>query len=96
MSEPFFEKVDVFLPGQGDTLNQSPVYHWKRVVLQCGRAEIGDDPFERSGERREESPPADGGHGRPYSNPLLTNHMMVCMSQDEGQTWAVSRQIEQD
>ena len=31
MSEAFFEKVDVFLPGQGETLAQAPAYHW-----ECG------------------------------------------------------------
>ena len=31
-----------------------------------------------------------------YSNPLSTNHMMVCMSRDEGRTWPISRQIEPD
>jgi hypothetical protein len=31
MSEAFFEKVDVFLPGQGETLAQAPAYHWERA-----------------------------------------------------------------
>ena len=30
MTAPFFEKVDVFFPGQGDTLTQAPAYHWER------------------------------------------------------------------
>ena len=29
MSEAFFEKIDVFLPGQGEELAQAPVYHWE-------------------------------------------------------------------
>ena len=31
MSEAFFEKIDVFLPGQGEELAQAPVYHWERA-----------------------------------------------------------------
>ena len=31
MSEAFFEKIDVFLPGQGEELVQAPVYHWERA-----------------------------------------------------------------
>ena len=31
MSEGFFEKIDVFLPGQGETLTQAPAHHWERV-----------------------------------------------------------------
>jgi len=30
MNAPYFETVDVFLPGQGDTLTQAPAYHWER------------------------------------------------------------------
>ncbi len=30
MTDPFFEQVDVFFPGQGDTLTQAPAYHWER------------------------------------------------------------------
>ena len=31
MSKAFFEKIDVFLPGQGEELAQAPVYHWERA-----------------------------------------------------------------
>ena len=31
MSEAFFEKIDLFLPGQGEELAQAPVYHWERA-----------------------------------------------------------------
>ena len=31
MNEPIFENVDIFLPGQGDTLTQAPAYHWERT-----------------------------------------------------------------
>ena len=31
MSEAFFEKIDVFLPGQGETLTQAPAHHWERA-----------------------------------------------------------------
>ena len=31
MSEAFFEKIDVFLPGQGEELAQAPVHHWERA-----------------------------------------------------------------
>ena len=31
MTTPFLEKIDVFLPGQGETLAQSPAYRWLRV-----------------------------------------------------------------
>ena len=31
MSEAFFEKIDVFLPGQGEELTQAPVHHWERA-----------------------------------------------------------------
>ena len=31
MSETFFEKIDVFLPGQGETLAQTPAHHWARA-----------------------------------------------------------------
>jgi len=34
MSEAFFEKVDVFLPGQGETL--APAYHWERTEHATG------------------------------------------------------------
>ena len=33
----FLEKVDVFLPGQGETLTQAPAYHWERAVEVVGR-----------------------------------------------------------
>ena len=36
MSEAFFEKVDVFLPGQGETLAQAPAYHWERTEHATG------------------------------------------------------------
>ncbi len=29
MSKTFFEKIDVFLPGQGEELTQAPGYHWE-------------------------------------------------------------------
>ena len=32
MNDPFFENVDVFLPGQGDSLTQAPAYHWERTA----------------------------------------------------------------
>ena len=31
MSEAFFEKIDVLLPGQGDQLAQAPAHHWQRA-----------------------------------------------------------------
>ena len=31
MSKPSVENVDVFFPGQGDTLTQAPAYHWERT-----------------------------------------------------------------
>ena len=31
MNNPYFENVDVFLPGEGDTLTQAPAYHWERT-----------------------------------------------------------------
>ena len=31
MSEAFFEKIDVFLPGQGEELTQAPTHHWERA-----------------------------------------------------------------
>ena len=31
MSEAFFEKIDVFLPGQGEELTQAPAHHWERA-----------------------------------------------------------------
>ena len=31
MSETFFEKIDVFLPGQGEELAQAPAHHWERA-----------------------------------------------------------------
>ena len=31
MSEAFFEKINVFLPGQGETLTQAPAHHWERA-----------------------------------------------------------------
>lgn len=31
MSTPMVEYVDVFFPGQGDTLTQAPAYHWDRT-----------------------------------------------------------------
>ena len=30
MSAPFFDKVDVFLPGHGQTLARAPAYRWRR------------------------------------------------------------------
>jgi len=33
----FLEKVDVFLPSQGETLTQAPAYHWERTVEVVGR-----------------------------------------------------------
>ena len=36
MSEAFFEKIDVFLPGQGETLVQAPAYHWERAEHAVG------------------------------------------------------------
>ncbi len=36
MSEAFFEKVDVFLPGQGETLAQAQAYHWERNLMMAG------------------------------------------------------------
>ena len=36
MSEAFFEKVDVFLPGQGETLAPAPAYHWERAEHATG------------------------------------------------------------
>ena len=36
MSEAFFEKIDVFLPGQGETLAQAPAYHWERAEHATG------------------------------------------------------------
>ena len=36
MSEAFFEKIDVFLPGQGETLTQAPAYHWERAEHAIG------------------------------------------------------------
>ena len=32
MNDPFLENVDVFLPGQGDSLTQAPAYHWERTA----------------------------------------------------------------
>ena len=31
MSTPLVENVDVFFPGQGETLTQAPAYHWERT-----------------------------------------------------------------
>ena len=31
MSEAFFEKIDVFLPGQGEELAQAPAHHWEQA-----------------------------------------------------------------
>ena len=31
MSEAFFEKIDVFLPGQAEELTQAPAHHWERA-----------------------------------------------------------------
>ena len=31
MSEAFFEKIDVFLPGQGERLVQAPAHHWEQA-----------------------------------------------------------------
>lgn len=31
MSEGFFEKIDVFLPGQGEELAQAPAHYWERA-----------------------------------------------------------------
>ena len=31
MSKAFFEKIDVFLPGQGEELAQAPAHHWERA-----------------------------------------------------------------
>ena len=31
MPSPLVENVDVFFPGQGDTLAQAPAYHWERT-----------------------------------------------------------------
>ncbi len=31
MSKTFFEKIDVFLPGQGEDLTQAPVYRWEQA-----------------------------------------------------------------
>ena len=31
MSAAFFEKIDVFLPGQGETLTQAPAHRWERA-----------------------------------------------------------------
>ncbi len=31
MSEAFLEKIDVFLPGQGEELAQAPAHHWERA-----------------------------------------------------------------
>ena len=31
MSEAFFKKIDVFLPGQGEELAQAPAHHWERA-----------------------------------------------------------------
>ena len=36
MSDPLFEKADVFLPGQGDALTQAPAYRWERVEGAVG------------------------------------------------------------
>ena len=36
MREAFFEKVDVFLPGQGETLAQAQAYHWERNLMIAG------------------------------------------------------------
>ena len=33
----FLEKVGGFLPGQGETLTQTPAYHWERTVEVVGR-----------------------------------------------------------
>ena len=32
MPGPLVENVDVFFPGQGDTLTQAPAYHWERTA----------------------------------------------------------------
>ena len=31
MTDPVVETVDVFFPGQGDTLTEAPAYHWERT-----------------------------------------------------------------
>ena len=38
MSESFFEKIDVFLPGRGEELVQAPAHHWERA--ERARAQI--------------------------------------------------------
>ena len=39
MSEAFFEKIDVFLPGQGEELTQAPAHHWERAE-RCQRPNL--------------------------------------------------------
>ena len=47
MDEPYLEKVDVFLPGQGDVLTQAPAYHWEPAPHIVGRVHYSTkDPDE--------------------------------------------------
>ena len=56
MNDPFFENVDVFLPGQGDTLTQAPAYHWERTAAPT------EDSAKEGLSEQTERPPSDALH----------------------------------
>ena len=87
MSEAFFEKIDVFLPGQGETLAQAPAHHWEQaerasaqIYYSTQEPEICPHPSDRADQRGEKSPCRYANRGGSFSPEVSRLRRVWCPS----------------